>query len=192
MLDATCVPDDIPCPVDLRSLNVGEALSVGVARETTEKVIDVLSRQVLDKANRKPIVNRDKARNLFLAIINKKQLRKSEIREAKRFQLNEIRRNLAAIDTLIHSGAVFLGLVPICIARCSSRARCTVSSRKCMMQIAAALPTGLSTSRSHTCVPSLGGKPARRPSLEPRFQFQMTTDLTIQGLLKVSQSPRYC
>jgi hypothetical protein len=33
-----------------------------------------------------------------------------EISEAKRFQLNEIRRNLAAIDTLIHSGAVILEL----------------------------------------------------------------------------------
>jgi hypothetical protein len=32
MLDATCVPDDIPYPVDLRLLNE--------ARETTELVID--------------------------------------------------------------------------------------------------------------------------------------------------------
>ena len=63
-----------------------------------------------DKVNRKPRCNRDKARNLFLAIIKKKRPRKPEIREAKRFQLNEIRRNLAAIDTLIHSGAVLLEL----------------------------------------------------------------------------------
>ena len=102
MLDATCVPDDIPYPVDLRLLNE--------ARETTELVIDVLFKQVSDKVNRKPRCNRDKARNLFLAIIKKKRPRKPEIREAKRFQLNEIRRNLAAIDTLIHSGAVLLGL----------------------------------------------------------------------------------
>jgi len=102
MLDATCVPDDIPYPVDLRLLNE--------ARETTEMVIDDLFKQVSDKVNRKPRCNRDKARNLFLAIIKKKKPRKPEIREAKRFQLNEIRRNLAAIDTLIHSGAVLLGL----------------------------------------------------------------------------------
>ena len=102
MLDATCVPDDIPYPVDLRLLNE--------ARETTELVIDVLFKQVSEKVNRKPRCNRDKARNLFLAIIKKKRPRKPEIREAKRFQLNEIRRNLAAIDTLIHSGAVLLEL----------------------------------------------------------------------------------
>lgn len=102
ILDATCVPDDIPYPVDLRLLNE--------ARETTEAVIDGLFKQLQGKINRKPRCNRDKARNLFLAIIKKKKPKRSEIREAKRFQLNEIRRNLAAIDTLIHSGAVLLEL----------------------------------------------------------------------------------
>lgn len=97
ILDATCVPDDIPYPVDLRLLNE--------ARETTEAVIDELFKQDLNWQGRKPRCNRDKARNLFLAIIKKKKPKKRELRDAKRFQLKEIRRNLAAIDKLIHCGA---------------------------------------------------------------------------------------
>ena len=97
ILDATCVPDDIPYPVDLRLLNE--------ARETTEVVIDELFKQDLNWEGRKPRCNRDKARNLFLAFIKKKKPRKRELREAKRFQLNEISRNLAAIDKLIHCSA---------------------------------------------------------------------------------------
>jgi hypothetical protein len=46
ILDATCVPDDIPYPVDLRLLNE--------ARETTEKIIDELFKQLQGKINRKP------------------------------------------------------------------------------------------------------------------------------------------
>jgi IS5 family transposase len=102
ILDATCVPDDIPYPVDLRLLNEG--------RETTEAIIDELFKQLKWKINRKPRCNRDKARNLFLAIIKKKRPKRAEIREAKRFQLNEIRRNLRAIDGMIHSGAVLMDL----------------------------------------------------------------------------------
>ena len=97
ILDATCVPDDIPYPVDLRLLDE--------ARETTEKVIDVLFKQLQDKIPRKPRCNRDKAHNRFLVIIKKKKPGRDEIRDAKRFQLNEISRNLRAIDGMIHCGA---------------------------------------------------------------------------------------
>ena len=102
MLDATCVPDDIPYPVDLRLLNE--------AREITETIIDKLFKQLQGKIDRKPRCNRDKARNLFLSIIKKKKPKRDEIREAKRFQLNEIKKNLTAIDSMIHSGAVLLEL----------------------------------------------------------------------------------
>jgi hypothetical protein len=102
ILDATCVPEDIPYPVDLRLLNE--------AREVTEKIIDDLFKQLQGKINRKPRCNRDKARNLFLSIIKKKKPRREEIRDAKRFQLNEISRNLRAIDAMIHSGAALLQL----------------------------------------------------------------------------------
>jgi len=98
ILDATCVPDDIPYPVDLRLLDE--------ARGITEKVIDELFKQLQSKIDRKPRCNRDKARNLFLAISKKKKPNRQEIRDAKRFQLNEISRNLRAIDGMIHCGAV--------------------------------------------------------------------------------------
>lgn len=67
-------------------------------------------KQLQGKINRKPRCNRDKARNLFLSIIKKKKPRREEIRDAKRFQLNEISRNLRAIDAMIHSGAALLQL----------------------------------------------------------------------------------
>ena len=64
ILDATCVPDDIPYPVDLRLL--------AESRETTEKVIDELFKQLQGIIPRKPRCNSIKAHNLFLAIIKKK------------------------------------------------------------------------------------------------------------------------
>jgi IS5 family transposase len=97
MFNASSVPDDIPFSVDMRLLNE--------ARETTELVIDVLFTQMRGKILRKPRCNRDKARNLFLQAIKKKKHTKSETREAKRFQLHEINRNLKSIDKLIFCGA---------------------------------------------------------------------------------------
>jgi IS5 family transposase len=74
-------------------------------------VIDELFKQLQGKIGRKPRCNRDKAHNLFLAIIKKKKKpKREEIREAKRFQFNEISRNLRAIDGMIHCGAVLLAL----------------------------------------------------------------------------------
>jgi hypothetical protein len=102
ILDATCVPDDFPYPVDLRPLNE--------AREVTETIIDELFKQLQGKIDRKPRCNRDKARNLFLAVIKKKKPKKDEIQEAKRFQLHEIKRNLTAIDRMIQCSAVLLEL----------------------------------------------------------------------------------
>jgi hypothetical protein len=97
ILDATCVPDDIPYPVDLRLL--------AESRETTEKVIDEMFKKYQGKIPRKPRCNSVKAHNLFLVIIKKKKPGREEIRDAKRFQLNEISRNLRAIDGMIHCGA---------------------------------------------------------------------------------------
>ena len=92
------MPNDSPYPVDRRLLNE--------CRETTETIIDELFKQLTSKINRKPPYNRDKARNLFLAIIKKKRPKRAEIPEAKRFQLNEIRKNLRAIDGVTHSSGV--------------------------------------------------------------------------------------
>jgi hypothetical protein len=43
-----------------------------VAREVTETIIDELFKQLQGKIARKPRSNRDKARNLFIAVIKKK------------------------------------------------------------------------------------------------------------------------
>jgi IS5 family transposase len=102
ILDATCVPDDIPYPVDLRLLDE--------ARESTVKIIDKLFEQLEGKIPRKPRCNRDKAHNRFLVIITTKKPRREEFQEAKRFQLNEIRRNLKSIDGMIDCGAGLSGL----------------------------------------------------------------------------------
>ena len=96
------MPDDIPYPVDLRLPNE--------AREVTETINDKLFKQLQGKIDRKPRCNRDKACNLFLAVIKKKKPKKDEIQEAKRFQLNEIRRNLIAIDCMIQCSAKLLEL----------------------------------------------------------------------------------
>jgi IS5 family transposase len=81
ILDATCVPDDIPYPVDLRLL--------AESRDTTERVIDELFKQLQGKIARKPRCNRVKAHNLFLSIIKKKKPSRKEIRDAKHFQLRD-------------------------------------------------------------------------------------------------------
>jgi hypothetical protein len=104
ILDASCVPDDIPFPVDMRLLNE--------ARETTELVIDSLFEQLKGKIPRKPRCNRDKARNLFLVYIKKKKHSIKEIREALKYQLNEVDRNLKSIDKLIACGAMLSALKP--------------------------------------------------------------------------------
>ena len=75
------------------------------ARETTEKVIDELFKQLQGKIPRKPRCNSVKAHSLFLVIIKKKKPSREKIREAKHFQPNEISRNLRAIDGMIHCSA---------------------------------------------------------------------------------------
>jgi hypothetical protein len=102
ILDASCAPEDIPYPSDLRLLHE--------ARETTESVIDNLHAQISDSFGRKPRCNRDKARSVYLSVAKKKKATKNELREAKRFQLSEISRNLSSIDKLIDCGASLSGL----------------------------------------------------------------------------------
>jgi hypothetical protein len=47
---------------------------------------------------------------IYFSLSSKRRSPRNEIRVAKRFQLNEIRRNLLAIDKLIHCGATLSGL----------------------------------------------------------------------------------
>ena len=61
-------------------LNICEAFSAGVVRETTKLVIDKMFSEMHGGKARKPRCNRDKARNLFLVFIKKKKPKKAEIR----------------------------------------------------------------------------------------------------------------
>lgn len=88
ILDATCAPADIPYPTDLDLLNE--------ARETTEKIIDVLHKP--DKGKKqKPRTNRRKARKAYLNLAKRKKKTKKQIRKGIRQQLGYVRRNLDTI-----------------------------------------------------------------------------------------------
>ena len=97
LIDATCVPSDIRYPTDLSLLNE--------ARETTEKLIDEMHKQVRDVFGHKPRTNRRLARRQFLAVAKKKRPRLSKIRKAIGQQLRHLARNLSSIDALISCGA---------------------------------------------------------------------------------------
>lgn len=97
ILDASCVPDDIPYPVGLRLL--------AESREITEKDIEELFNQLQSKIPRKPRCNCIQAHHRFLGIIKNKKLSREEILEERRFQLIENSRNLIAIDDMIDCGA---------------------------------------------------------------------------------------
>jgi hypothetical protein len=91
LIDATCTPADITFPTDLKILNE--------ARETSEKIIDILHRPHRGKL-KKPRTYRKKARKQFLAIAKSKKVSKSKMRKAIRQQLGYLGRNLKTIDKL--------------------------------------------------------------------------------------------
>lgn len=91
LIDATCTPADITFPTDLKILNE--------ARETSEKIIDILHRPHRGKL-KKPRTYRKKARKQFLAIAKRKKVSKSKMRKAIRQQMGYLGRNLKTIDKL--------------------------------------------------------------------------------------------
>jgi IS5 family transposase len=92
IIDATCVPQDIQYPTDVRLLND--------VREKTEKIIDRLHAPYRGKRKR-PRTYRKKARKAYLAFCKRKRPREKEVRKAKREQLGYIRRNLLRINEII-------------------------------------------------------------------------------------------
>ncbi|WFN57741.1 IS5 family transposase [Synechococcus sp. CCFWC 502] len=86
LIDATCVPSDIRYPTDLSLLNE--------ARETTEKLIDEMHKQVRDVFGHKPRTNRRQ----FWRWPKKKRPRLSKIRKAIGQQLRHLARNLSSIE----------------------------------------------------------------------------------------------
>lgn len=102
IIDATCAPADITYPTDLGLLNR--------ARVHTEKIIDILYKQIKEKTHKKPRTYRNLARKDYLAVAKQRRPTKNKRRQAIKKQLQYIKRNLAHIEQLIDSGATLEGL----------------------------------------------------------------------------------
>ena len=74
IVDATCAPADISYPTDLGLLNG--------ARVHTEKIIDILYKQIQEKAHKKPITYRNLARKDYLAVAPKRRPTRNKRRQA--------------------------------------------------------------------------------------------------------------
>lgn len=102
LLDATAVPADITYPNDVKLLND--------AREKTEKIIKIISKQLLPK-EKKPRTYKRKARKIFLNFAKSKKHSFKEIRKHQKFQLHCVERNLCAIDKLIDEKKISLSVL---------------------------------------------------------------------------------
>ncbi len=102
IIDATCAPADISYPTDLGLLNG--------ARVHTEKIIDILYKQIKEKTTKKPRTYRNLARKDYLAVAKQRRPTQTKKRQAIKKQLQYIKRNLAHIEQLIDSGATLEGL----------------------------------------------------------------------------------
>jgi len=89
LVDATCAPEDINYPTDLKLLNN--------AREKSQEIIDTLHK-AMPKATRKPRTYRQRARQDFLKVSKSRNVRQKTLRKAIRKQLGYLRRNLKHIE----------------------------------------------------------------------------------------------
>jgi IS5 family transposase len=94
IIDATCVPQDIQYPTDVRLLNE--------VREKTEGIIDRLHAPYRGR-RKKPRTYRKKARKAYLEFCKKRRPKEKDVRRAKREQLGYVRRNLLSINKIIES-----------------------------------------------------------------------------------------
>ena len=97
IIDATCAPADISYPTDLGLLNR--------ARVHTEKIIDILYKQLKCQIPKKPRTYRNLARKDYLLIAKQRRPSRKKKRQAIKKKLQYIKRNLAHIEQLIESGA---------------------------------------------------------------------------------------
>ena len=86
IVDATCAPADISYPTDLGLLNE--------ARVHTEKIIDILYKQLKGQIHKKPRTYRNLARKDYLAVEKQKRPTRNKRRQAIKKQLQYIKRNL--------------------------------------------------------------------------------------------------
>jgi IS5 family transposase len=85
LVDATCAPEDINYPTDLKLINN--------AREKSEDIIDTLHK-AMPEGTRKPRTYRRKARQDFLKVSKSRKVRQKTLRKAIRKQLGYLKRNL--------------------------------------------------------------------------------------------------
>ena len=97
IIDAPSAPADISYPTDLGLLNK--------ARVHTEKIIDILYKQIKEKIHKQPRTYRNLARKDYLAVAKQRRPTHNKRRQALKKQLQYIKRNLAYIEQLIESGA---------------------------------------------------------------------------------------
>ena len=102
IIDAPSAPADISYPTDLGLLNG--------ARVHTEKIIDILYKQLKGQTNKKPRTYRNLARKDYLAVAKQRRATYNKRRQAIKKQLQYLKRNLAHIEQLIDSGATLEGL----------------------------------------------------------------------------------
>ena len=93
ILDATCAPGDITYPTDLGLLNK--------ARVHTEKIIDILYKQIKYQTSKKPRTYRNLARKDYLLIAKQRRPSRNKKRQAIKKQLQYIKRNLAGSMSLL-------------------------------------------------------------------------------------------
>jgi len=89
LVDATCAPEDINYPTDLKLLNK--------SREQSEQIIDTLHK-AMPKGTRKPRNYRQKARKAFLKVSKSRRVGQKKLRKALRKQLGFLGRNLRSIE----------------------------------------------------------------------------------------------
>jgi hypothetical protein len=102
IIDATCAPADISYPTDLGLLNE--------ARVHSEKIIDILYKQIKYQTHKKPRTYRNLARKDYLAVAKQRRATRNKRRQVLKKQLQYIKRNLAHIEQLIESGATLENL----------------------------------------------------------------------------------
>lgn len=90
-------PDDISYPTDLGLLNR--------AREHTEKIIDILYKQLKGQIPKKPRTYRKLARKNYLLIAKHKRPSLNKKRPTIKKKLQYIKRNLGNLEQLIELGA---------------------------------------------------------------------------------------
>ena len=99
LLDATCCPQDIHYPTDMRLLNI--------ARETSEEIVDLLHKTIANKENKKPRNYREVAHKEYMAYVKQRKHTQKTTRKAIGKQLGYLNRNIRSIEKMFEEGANF-------------------------------------------------------------------------------------